>query len=49
MAGGNVAGASGEVGNRPPGNRDGEYLIREEEDELVEEVMNYLLYKNGAK
>ena len=41
MAGGNVAGFSGKADEE-------ESLIREEEDELVEEVMNYLFNKIGV-
>lgn len=41
MAGGNVAGFSGKQNEE-------ESLIREEEDELVEEVMNYLFNKIGV-
>jgi hypothetical protein len=43
-----ASGVSAVVGYSGPGKRI-DSLIREEEDELVEEVMNYLLHKNGAK
>ena len=46
MAGGNVAG--GGVGNKPDGRNEDEYLIREEDEdeELVENIVNYL--NNGV-
>jgi CCR4-NOT transcriptional regulation complex NOT5 subunit len=46
MAGGDIQVASGPSGNQPPGAAEDEYLIREDDEELVENIVNYL--NNGA-